>query len=169
MSPTLPMGSIVPAYQHGTSNTGDHNDYGCRAIMEVPEGDRPFTRASKLISERPRCEVHVTMVARATSDTGGKATNVDIIPPTNRWSVRTGHPKCTHIGKLHCTGPDVLLNGYSVAVEDGLVDSHQTLTNRPRIHCIRVIRSTERVRILCWQHIIPDRAWCEFFHARWGA
>ena len=53
-------------------------------------------------------------------------------------------------GKLHCTGPDVLPNGYNVAVEDSSVDFHRTLTNRPRIHCIRVIGSTERVRILCW-------------------
>ena len=39
-------------------------------------------------------------------------------------------------GKLHCTGPHVLLNGYNVAIEDSSVDSHRTLTNRPRIHCI---------------------------------
>ena len=71
-------------------------------------------------------------------------------------------------GKLHCTGPNVLPNGYSVAIKDGLVDSHRTRTNRPRIHCIRVIRSAERVRILSSQYIVPDQVRCKFFHSSWG-
>ena len=41
--------------------------------------------------------------------------------------------QCVQGGKLHCTGPDVLPNGYNVAVEDGSVDRYRITRVRARV------------------------------------
>ena len=82
------MGSHMPYDQYGPPYTGEHQDDSVAAVVDLLEGNRAASWVAREYRVRLRLEVHLQVVARASSVDGREVVDVDIIPPANGWCHR---------------------------------------------------------------------------------
>jgi len=83
--PQLLMGSHMPYDQYGAPYPGEHQDNIVATVMDLLEGSHPTSWIAREYCIRPRLEVHLQVVARASLVDGCETVDVDIIPSANGW------------------------------------------------------------------------------------
>jgi len=80
------MGDTMSDDEYGTPHPHTHDNEGIRTLMDLQMQDHMLPQITELNSERQGPQVHVKVVEGTPQDIRSQTPNVNVIPPTNRWT-----------------------------------------------------------------------------------